>query len=277
MPECRANHHGSRSGKRRVARERLRLLFVLPISVISLIFLAEASLAQSPSPSPTPTPADVLESGRLLTEIKSGSFWIVLGIAALFGALGGLVYELLTLQGGIEVPHKATEGEPPVKFPWAIRKFVRDWGVFARLMTGGLAAIAVLLIVTPGSAFRLIATSIVAGSAGSSIFRALQERLRSMMAESKADQVTRAADDAEERVQKAKELLKSIRQALGTAAQTTPGEGRLVLPEQTPLDLDRIIELEVLLGETRGVLKAATQPTNDTVNNGPVAQADNDG
>src|SRR4051812_4886692 len=47
-----------------------------------------------------------LDTAVLANGLLSGHFWLVLGFAALFGAIGGIVAELLSLHGNVELPHR---------------------------------------------------------------------------------------------------------------------------------------------------------------------------
>ncbi|MGA9755027.1 MAG: hypothetical protein WBV23_07775, partial [Desulfobaccales bacterium] len=100
--------------------------------------------------------------------------------------MGGIVYELLILQGNIELPHKPDQDEITEKFPYAIPKFLFDLGIFARVIIGAAAALAALLVLTPTTATTLLATSLVAGSAGTSVFRSIQDRLLAALAQKDA-------------------------------------------------------------------------------------------
>jgi hypothetical protein len=97
------------------------------------------------------------------------------------GGFGGLVFELLNLQGNLEMPHLPTEDELAARFAYATPKNVIDLGFIARLIIGALAAVPTIAIVAPQTTFQLIATSLVAGSSGALVFRALQDRLVAAM------------------------------------------------------------------------------------------------
>ncbi|MEP0912596.1 hypothetical protein NDI45_16930 [Leptolyngbya sp. GB1-A1] len=124
----------------------------------------------------------------LNTQKNYNQFWIVLGITIGAGILGGFVAELINLNGNIELPHRPSNDE------WALRaadtgtrdaqpKDLYDLGILARLGVGGLAAPAAIVFLNPASIFALFGMSVVAGSAGTAIFIALQERIRTVIAE----------------------------------------------------------------------------------------------
>lgn len=60
-------------------------------------------------------------------------------------------------------------------------KHVIDMGILSRLIIGGFAAPPAMYILQPQSAFALLAMSIVAGSAGTGIFRALQDWMQTVI------------------------------------------------------------------------------------------------
>lgn len=102
--------------------------------------------------------------------------WKMLVVFMSAGALGGLVFELLNLKGNIEWPHGPTDDELAAKFAYASPNHVYDLGYLARLFIGALAAPLTVAVVQPNPAIQMLATSVVAGSAGALVFRALQDR-----------------------------------------------------------------------------------------------------
>lgn len=117
-----------------------------------------------------------LTDGLNAVDFSSDVLVVVL-LTIVFGGLGGIVFELLNLQGNIEKPHKPTEDELAAKLAYASRKNVIDLGVLARIIIGAAAAPPAMLFLRPESVFGLLAMSVVAGSAGTAVFRSLQERL----------------------------------------------------------------------------------------------------
>jgi hypothetical protein len=102
---------------------------------------------------------------------------LVISLTIFCGGLGGFVFELLNLQGNIEKPHKPSEDDLAAKLAYASPKNVIDLGVWARIIIGAAAAPPAMLFLRPESAFALLAMSVVAGSAGTAVFRSLQERI----------------------------------------------------------------------------------------------------
>src|ERR1700704_5727946 len=56
-----------------------------------------------------------LNSIDLANGLLSTHLWITLGMAALFGGIGGIVAELLSLHGNIELPHRVKRRTTAVK------------------------------------------------------------------------------------------------------------------------------------------------------------------
>jgi hypothetical protein len=106
------------------------------------------------------------------------NLWIILGMCALFGGIGGVVAELLSLRGHIEIPHRV---KPRARTTRPSRladpRNEIDLGIFARMMLGAAAALALLAIVSPSAAAALIVNSLIAGSAATAVLRLVQGRL----------------------------------------------------------------------------------------------------
>jgi hypothetical protein len=135
----------------------------------------------------------LIKSPRLtdgLNAVDLGpDLWLVISLTIFCGGLGGFVFELLNLQGNIEKPHKPSEDDFAAKLAYASPKNVIDLGVWARIIIGAVAAPPTMLFVQPESAFALLAMSIVAGSAGTAVFRSLQERVLLAIAQKEKDSV----------------------------------------------------------------------------------------
>jgi hypothetical protein len=117
-----------------------------------------------------------LDTERLGVGLIEFRFWLTLTLVAGFGALGGVVAELLSLQGNIELPHR-------VKNPRLKRsrlgdpRYMVDLGIISRLLLGATAALAVLSVYAPTSPTALVVTGLIAGSAATGVFRVAQARL----------------------------------------------------------------------------------------------------
>ena len=121
------------------------------------------------------------------------SWWPGFAIAAVAGAAGGLIYELLTVRSGdsgmIEWPGWVT---PP-----GDRRSFFDLGFLAPVLVGATAAVGFLYFMPPTEVrnasselvrreydpFRLVAATLIVGSAGESFLKAMQERVRRVAAE----------------------------------------------------------------------------------------------
>jgi hypothetical protein len=190
------------------------------------------------------------------------SWWTILWVGCLSGALGGVAYELIALQGTFELPHRPDEAEfaNAEPLPHAIAKHVYDLGGFARIIIGGLAAIVALMVLNPTSLVRLIATSVAAGSAGVAVFRSIQDRLLAAIAESN---MNRARGDAQEALQQHEQVVDQVETlvqkirgepgAEGVRAFAKGGREEIGAVEK---DLNTLL---VQLGRVGGALKTATR------------------
>lgn len=118
------------------------------------------------------------------------SFLLFVG---LWGAVGGVAYELISLQGSVEWPHRATQHDVPDEgFPHAYYRFLFDFGIVARIFLGAAAALAIYMVLplpAEGEVVKLIATSIVAGSVATAIFESLQNKLLAKVNAAKAERL----------------------------------------------------------------------------------------
>jgi len=113
---------------------------------------------------------------------------ILLSLSAACGAVGGVVYELIVLQGNIEWPHRPTGDEMPEGgYVFANAKHLYDLGIIARLIVGAAAALAIYWVIPAEQGLKFFAVSVVAGSAGTAVFRSLQDRLLSALNASKVN------------------------------------------------------------------------------------------
>jgi hypothetical protein len=103
--------------------------------------------------------------------------WLTLGISALFGGLGGVVAELLSLHGTIELPHRVHRLRTAKRSRLADPRYEIDLGIISRLVLGMAAALALLAVYAPTNATALVVDSLIAGSAATSVFRLVQRRM----------------------------------------------------------------------------------------------------
>lgn len=97
----------------------------------------------------------------LVSHIKNWETWGVLIIVSIFGMLGGLAHKLTS----------PSEDKTSL------------WGY---IVVGAVASLAVLFIFVPQDVVRLIALSVVAGYGGKAVLDALEARVKTAIAETKA-------------------------------------------------------------------------------------------
>ncbi len=215
---------------------------------------AGATLTASPTPAPTPLPTDVQKLAR---GVFDWSFLIVLIVAATAGALGGLVYELLILQGSVERPHRLTEEEVTEGFPYAKPKYMFDLGILARVIIGALAAVAALVVFAPNSALELVAMAIIAGSAGTAVFRSLQDRLTAALAQTDAANARLATARMVAKIDEANQTLAPVRNMIVRQSISPPGATEpTAKTDRSMLDLAELDKVEQLLNEAKGIYAA---------------------
>ncbi|MDE3112219.1 MAG: hypothetical protein KGK34_04665 [Chloroflexota bacterium] len=190
---------------------------------------------------------------------------MMLVVSAVFGSVGGLGFELLqtrdVAKATVAVAAAGGGTTDAVELPHPISKTLYDLGVWGSLIIGGIAAIGALYFFPPqitiqltgadGAAktitqydlIKLVALSLIVGSAGPSFLNAMQSRVQLALSEQKVDQTKKVSEqkmqkltvDAANEVRKAMtdalsarsgELQRSIRAAaeadVRTADETTP-------------------------------------------------------
>jgi hypothetical protein len=116
----------------------------------------------------------------LVGNIKSLDTWAVLGIAAGFGALGGLAHKLTS--------------PPEDRTSWP-----------GYLVVGAVASLAILFVFTPSEdAVRFIAISLAAGYGGKAVLDALEARVKTALAEA---ETAKTKDDGKKAVEAGKEAV----------------------------------------------------------------------
>jgi hypothetical protein len=118
-----------------------------------------------------------LDPVALAAGLFASTLWITLGVAAAFGGLGGVVAELISLRGHVELPHRVRRSAGSRRSRLADPRYEIDLGIFARLLLGAAAAVALLSLYAPTSATALVANALIAGSAATGVFRMVQGRL----------------------------------------------------------------------------------------------------
>jgi hypothetical protein len=117
-----------------------------------------------------------LDTTNLANGLLLASFWLALGMAALFGGLGGVVAELLSLRGHIELPHRVRR-RPGRRSRLGDPRFELDLGILSRMVLGAAAGLALLAIYAPTSPTALVVNALIAGSAATGVFRMVQGRI----------------------------------------------------------------------------------------------------
>jgi uncharacterized membrane protein YeaQ/YmgE (transglycosylase-associated protein family) len=225
------------------------------IAIFILLVAVSLTGTTAQAQEPTPLPPTEFNPTPVAAGFATSAFWIALVATLAAGAVGGLVYELLILQGNLELPHKPTEVEATEKYPHAIVKNLYDLGIWARIIIGALAAVAALLVLAPRTTFGLLATAVVAGSAGTAIFRSLQERLTAAMAQKDAADTRAAAGQQSAKVDEALGAFTDLKKRL-VGASTSPAGVRKLMFEGgagVTLDLEELDKVERLLSEAKGM------------------------
>jgi hypothetical protein len=225
---------------------------VAPLGLLGILtFVAAAAHAQG-----TPSPAaSGLNPAALAAGLAELSFWVVLLATLVAGAVGGVVYELLILQGNIELSHKPTAEEITEKYPYGIVQYMYDLGIWARVIIGALAAVAALFVLSPSSTFGLLATSIIAGSAGTSVFRSMQDRLSAVIAQKTATDTKAKADKQAAKTDEAMKAFSDLKKKLVEGSTSPHGTRALTFVHEkaVSLDLEDLDKVERLLSEAKGV------------------------
>jgi hypothetical protein len=118
-----------------------------------------------------------LDTRIMAAGVLEPSFWLTIGIVAAFGAIGGLVAELLSLHGSIELPHRVKRPRLSKHSRLAEPQYELDLGIGSRLMLGAAAGLAFLAVFTPTSPTALAVNALIAGSAATGVFRLVQGRM----------------------------------------------------------------------------------------------------
>jgi hypothetical protein len=118
-----------------------------------------------------------IDAKALSDGLSQSQLWLVLGMTAIFGAIGGFVAELLSLHGNIELPHRTRRRGRAKRMRLADPNETIDLGIFSRMLVGSAAALALLSVYAPQAPTVLLVNALIAGSAGTAVFRLVQSRL----------------------------------------------------------------------------------------------------
>jgi hypothetical protein len=141
--------------------------------------------------------SSALDPGEVSRGLTDGGLWLCLAAAVAFGGLGGIVAELLSLRGHVELPHRVRPRKGTARRTrLADPRHEIDLGIVSRVMLGATAALALLALDAPGNASALLVNSLIAGSAATGVFRLVQGRMlgkKDASAAPAADKATRSA------------------------------------------------------------------------------------
>jgi len=242
--------------------------------VVSVGGAPDATDVVSPTASVQITASSPELIGALLdtTPAIAGGFSSYFGAVLwtfLFGALGGLVYEMLRLQGNIEWPHwyRANQEQSedteyrPTSYGAADKLF--DLGTLARMFVGGMAGIAILLVLTPPDRVKLTAAAVIAGSAGATIFDILRTRLLATLAAADAADMRAKAKLLDEKMAEMDALLAKLKEQnqdqVELVATASGGTRDLKKPEVQAAEANirstaaTLSELDRTLAEAKGI------------------------
>jgi hypothetical protein len=216
------------------------VLIIVVLVVISLI--PESAYAQELNPTSD------LDITALASGFADPEFRVIILATLIAGAAGGVVYELLTLQGNIEKPHQTEENENEKPLVSAIAQYCFDLGIWARVIIGAFAALSVLFVFSPPTTMALISMAVIAGSAGSAIFGALQDRLKALLAMKSEEQMGEGMDKTDELIDEMFVISEKLGSQLKQAHKVSALKSGTVLK-----DLD---DLKSLLNQAKGIHEA---------------------
>lgn len=203
------------------------------------------------------------------TNLGDRELWIVLLVTMIAGGFGGVVFELLNLQGNVEWPHKPSDDELATKLAYALPKNVIDLGFLARVIIGMTAAPPAILYLQPGSVFALVAMSVVAGSAGTGFFRTLQERLLLAVAQKEKEQaetevrtqaLKRNAKSIKPKLKEALEEFEKLENEIRTKSESLKDPYKLTFSEEVSLDPTYFSNVWKPLNEAKGIDAKTVEP-----------------
>ncbi|HET6314341.1 MAG TPA: hypothetical protein VFH60_10915, partial [Chloroflexia bacterium] len=141
--------------------------------------------------------------------------------------------------------------EFPEKLPHAVSRHVFDLGIVSRIIVGAVAAVAALLVLSPRTGFGLVATALIAGSAGTSILRSLQDRITAALAVGEVNQARENGAKAEEVIDQVRARLE---EAQARASASLSAESSAAARGVPALD-----DIQSLLGEAKGLARSISK------------------
>jgi hypothetical protein len=187
-------------------------------------------------------------SPSVLDEWKSWGYWLLLLLVLVFGAGGGVIYELLSLGGRLERPHATTADEMSEELEGTL--------------AGQLLVVFWLLNLQEQGATAVLAGALLAGATGGAIFRSLKDRLLAALAGRELAQTRELAAQQSLKVAQLDQAFTQLKGKL-TSSSISPLGGRLLDFSKTqPIELPELDQVDSLLGEARALSLAATaRPT----------------
>jgi hypothetical protein len=239
-------------------------------SILIGLFLASSigvtdACAQSNKPSPSVSPparsSQVVQTDwdvEVILKSKSldnPKLYVVLLVTLIAGGVGGIVFELLNLQGNIERPHAPSEDELAAKLAYATVDNVIDLGIFARIIIGASAAVPAMVFVKPDSVLLLLAMSLVAGSTGTAVFRSLQDRLLIAITQQEASEQKRKIKQKSNnaKMEKAIAAVETLEKEVEKKSDSPEGTTNLIISEGTVLNRSHFEEVRKVLSQVTGV------------------------
>lgn len=118
-----------------------------------------------------------LDTAKVAGGLVEATLWLTLASAALFGGVGGVIAELISLRGRIELPHRVKRSAARRRSRLSDPGNEIDLGIISRILLGATAALALLAVYSPPTAGMLIVNALIAGSAATGVFRLVQGRM----------------------------------------------------------------------------------------------------
>jgi hypothetical protein len=162
-----------------------------------------------------------MDPDKLFGLLKNEHLWLVLGVAFVFGAVGALIHR--------DSNTPSSETTPGARSP----------SLHADVLTGGIAAMAILYVTDPLSGVALIGGALVAGYAAKIVLAGLEARVTSVIAQRDASDSKRQADAAKRTL----ETLADHLSALPEPGQPAGDDVHLTLAKQLAQDVKAQLSL----------------------------------
>ena len=188
-------------------------------------------------------------------SLDNPKFYVVLLVMLIAGGVGGIIFELLNLQGNIERPHAPTEDNWAAELAYATPPNVIDLGIFARIIIGACAAVPTMVYIPPSSVLMLLATSLVAGSTGTAVFRSLQDQFLIAITKQEASEKKRKIQQKNKiaKIDKAIAAFETLEEEVEKKSDSPEGTTDLIIPQGTVLNRSRFEEVRKVLSQVTGV------------------------